>query len=157
MMKFKKGYNLKIIAVILNIIFLCNATLYSCPVSKNTLRVPIGRYDRMLEVLIRTHDEHEQHIDKPLIDAVEEGLIPINAPMLGGLYRCPERRAPTYVEVGTFVEEDTTVCLIEVMKVFTAITSGVRGRIDKICAESGQLVEYGQVLFLVKPDESLEK
>ena len=55
------------------------------------------------------------------------------------------------MEVGAVVDEDTTVCIIEVMKLFTAIKAGKRGRIARICAENGQLVEYDQVLFLVEP------
>jgi len=88
---------------------------------------------------------------------IEEGLIPIKATILGTFYKCPEPGAPPYVEVGTFVEEDNTVCLLEVMKVFSAVKAGVRGYIAKICAESTQLVEYGQTLFLVKSDENFEK
>lgn len=84
---------------------------------------------------------------------VEEGLVPIKAPLLGVFYRRPEPGAPPYVEEGSFVEEDTTVCLIEVMKVFNAVKAGVRGYVRRICAESGQLVEYGQTLFLVEPVE----
>ena len=71
--------------------------------------------------------------DKPT-GGVEEELIPIKAPLMGILYRQPEPGAPSYVEVGSYVEEDTTVCLIEVMKVFNACSSGVRGYIQKVCA-----------------------
>ncbi len=56
------------------------------------------------------------------------------------------------MEVGTFVHEDDTVCLLEVMKVFNTVKTGVRGRIDKICVESGELVEFRQVLFLARPE-----
>jgi biotin carboxyl carrier protein len=48
------------------------------------------------------------------------------------------------------VEEDTTVALIEVMKLFNPVQAGLRGRIHKICVDNGSLVEYGQPLFLVK-------
>lgn len=85
--------------------------------------------------------------------ALKEGLIPIKASMLGTFYRCPAPEAPPYVEVGTFVKEDDTVCMIEVMKVFSAVKAGVRGYIEEICAESGQFIEYGQIIFLVRPDQ----
>ena len=49
------------------------------------------------------------------------------------------------------VEEDTTVCIIEVMKLFSTIKAERRGRIARIDAEDGQLVEYRQVLFLLDP------
>lgn len=85
--------------------------------------------------------------------AEQEGLVPIKAPMLGMTYRRPAPESPPYVEAGSYVKEDDTVCLIEVMKVFTAVKAGVRGRIEKILIESNMMVEYGQPLFLVKPDE----
>lgn len=80
-----------------------------------------------------------------------DGLVPIRAPMLGIFYRSPEPGAPPYVEVGTLVKEEDTVALIEVMKVFNAVKAGVRGYIEEVCAENGELVEFGQPLFLVRP------
>lgn len=81
----------------------------------------------------------------------EEGLIPIKAPLLGIFYRAPKPGAPPFVEVGDYVQEDDTVCLVEVMKLFNTVKAGVRGRIVKICAESNQMVEYNQNLFLIDP------
>ena len=83
--------------------------------------------------------------------AGEEDLVPIKASLLGVVYLRPEPTAPPFVEVGSYVEEDTTVCLIEVMKVFSAVKAGVRGYVEKICVDSGNLVEYGQILFLIRP------
>lgn len=82
---------------------------------------------------------------------VEESLVPIKAPLLGMFYQSPEPGAPPYVSIGTFVKEDDTVCLLEVMKVFNAVKAGVQGYVVKACVENGQLVEYGQTLFLIKP------
>lgn len=80
----------------------------------------------------------------------EEGLIPIHAPILGTFYRAPKPDAPPFVEVGQWVREEDVVCIIEVMKLFNTVKSGVRGRISKICAENAQMVEYKQVLFLIE-------
>ena len=86
--------------------------------------------------------------------AVErEGTIPIKSPLLGTVYRRPAPESPPYVELGSFVKEDDTVCLIEVMKVFTAVKAGVRGRITEVLVETNEMVEYGQALFIVKPEE----
>ena len=84
--------------------------------------------------------------------AASDGTVPINAPMVGTFYITPEPGAPPFVEVGKHIDEDTTVGLIEVMKVFNAVKSGVRGVIAEICVQGGEFVEYGQTLFLVKPD-----
>ena len=86
----------------------------------------------------------------------EEGLSPIKSPMLGTFYRRPSPGAPPYVEVGTFVKEEDTVCLLEVMKVFNSVKAGLRGYVEKVCVETGDLVEYGQVLFLVRPANAAE-
>jgi acetyl-CoA carboxylase biotin carboxyl carrier protein len=79
------------------------------------------------------------------------GLVPIKAPLLGTVYRRPSPEVPPYVDVGSFVKEDETVCLIEVMKVFTAVKAGIRGRIAEALVETGEMVEYGQPLFRVEP------
>ena len=82
-------------------------------------------------------------------EIVEQGLIPVKSPMLGTFYRSPKPGDPPFVEVGAKVSEETAVCIIEVMKLFSTIHAGTRGRVTKVCAEDGQLVEYDQVLFLV--------
>jgi acetyl-CoA carboxylase biotin carboxyl carrier protein len=82
----------------------------------------------------------------------KDGLLAVKAPTLGIFYRSPKPGAPPFVEVGKSVEDNDTVCLIEVMKLFNAVKAGVKGRIVKICAENNQMVEYEQILFLVKPE-----
>ena len=88
------------------------------------------------------------------VDLEEEGLVPVTAPLLGIFYRSPKPGAPAFVDVGTHVTEDDTVCLVEVMKLFNTVKAGVTGRIVKICAENSQMVEYGQTLFLIDPEAS---
>jgi acetyl-CoA carboxylase biotin carboxyl carrier protein len=82
--------------------------------------------------------------------ATGQGLNPIKAPILGTFYRTPKPGAPPYVEVGSVVNEDDPVGIIEVMKLFNTVKAGVRGRIAQICAEQGQMVEFQQTLFLVE-------
>jgi acetyl-CoA carboxylase biotin carboxyl carrier protein len=79
------------------------------------------------------------------------GTIEIKSQIMGMFYPQPEPGSPPFVSLGTEVKEDTTVCLIEVMKTFNAMTAGVKGVITEICAENAQLVEYGQVLFRIRP------
>lgn len=80
------------------------------------------------------------------------GLVGIQSPLLGTFYRSPKPGAPAFVEVGSQVNAEDTVCLIEVMKTYTTVTAGVRGRVVRICAENTELVEYQQILFLVQPE-----
>jgi len=84
-------------------------------------------------------------------EAIPEGLVPIKATVTSVFYRKPSPEEPPFVEVGSEVQENTVVCLLEVMKCFRQVTANVRGRVEKILAESGQLVEYGTVLFLIRP------
>ena len=83
--------------------------------------------------------------------AAAEGLLTVTAPLLGTFYVAPEPGAPPFTHVGANVTEDTTVGLIEVMKVFNSVRAGVKGTIVEVVAQNGQFVEYGQTLFLVKP------
>jgi acetyl-CoA carboxylase biotin carboxyl carrier protein len=83
--------------------------------------------------------------------AIPEGLVPITAPLLGTFYVAPEPGAPPFVEVGSKVTEDTTVGLIEVMKVFNSVRATVKGAIVEVVAQNGEFVEYGHALSLVKP------
>ena len=83
--------------------------------------------------------------------AAAEGLLPITAPLLGTFYVAPEPGAPPFVQIGAAITEDTTVGLIEVMKVFNSVRSSVKGTLVQVVAQNGQFVEYGQTLFLVKP------
>lgn len=82
----------------------------------------------------------------------EETCISVKSPMVGIFYRLPRPGAPPFVDVGTSVTEGDTLCIIEVMKTMNTVKSNVRGTIFKICAENGQMVEYNQTLFLVKPE-----
>ena len=83
---------------------------------------------------------------------VKEGTVAIPAPMVGTFYATPEPGAAPFVKLGDRVDAETTVGLVEVMKVFNAVSSGTAGTIDEVCVESGQFVEHGQTLFLVRPD-----
>jgi acetyl-CoA carboxylase biotin carboxyl carrier protein len=83
--------------------------------------------------------------------ADRDGLAPIVAPMVGTFYRAPEPGAAPFVEVGAPVEADTTVGLVEVMKVFTSIPAGTAGTIAEVVAGNAEFVEKGAVLFYVTP------
>jgi acetyl-CoA carboxylase biotin carboxyl carrier protein len=74
----------------------------------------------------------------------------IVAPMLGTFYRAPAPGAAPFVEVGSSVEPETLVCIIEVMKMMNSVHAGVSGTIAEICVENGEAVEYGTPLFRVE-------
>ena len=74
----------------------------------------------------------------------------IKSPMVGTFYARPSPDAKPFATVGSTVDEDTDVCVIEAMKVFNNIKAEMRGTIAKILVTDGQTVEFGQTLFLVK-------
>ena len=80
-----------------------------------------------------------------------ESTTPVRAPLLGVFYRCPSPGAPAFVNEGDVVGVDDTVALIEVMKLFSSVTAGVHGRVVKIVAKNGEMVEHGQTLMLIEP------
>ncbi|RUL81812.1 acetyl-CoA carboxylase biotin carboxyl carrier protein [Tautonia sociabilis] len=79
-----------------------------------------------------------------------DGLL-IESPMVGTYYQSSAPDAPPFVTVGATVRPETTVCIIEAMKVFTEIPAGVSGRIAEILVQDKQPVEFGQPLFRVVP------
>ncbi len=75
----------------------------------------------------------------------------IESPMVGTFYSAPSPDAAPFVQAGSVVRQDSTVCVIEAMKVFTDIPAGVAGTIVEVLVKSGQPVEFGQPLFRVEP------
>jgi acetyl-CoA carboxylase biotin carboxyl carrier protein len=80
-----------------------------------------------------------------------EGLEIVRAPYLGTFYRAPKPGDPVYVEIGAEVSAESDLCLVEVMKLFTAVRAGVAGRVAKVLATDGAMVEAGQPLFAIEP------
>lgn len=84
-------------------------------------------------------------------DDEDAGLVPITSPMVGTFYSSPDPESPSYVSVGDNVGSDTTVCIVEAMKVFSEIKAECSGKIAKVLVKNAEPVEYGQPLFLVRP------
>ncbi|WP_286884420.1 acetyl-CoA carboxylase biotin carboxyl carrier protein [Aneurinibacillus sp. UBA3580] len=85
-------------------------------------------------------------------EAEDTDLHKITSPMVGTFYKASEPGAAPFVQVGDKIKNDTVVCIVEAMKLFNEIEAEVSGEIVKVLVEDGQLVEYGQPLFLVKPE-----
>jgi acetyl-CoA carboxylase biotin carboxyl carrier protein len=74
----------------------------------------------------------------------------VTSPLLGTFYRAPQPGSPPFVEVGSRVEADTIVAIVEVMKLMNAVRAGVAGTVTEILANDGALVEYGERLLRVR-------
>ena len=97
-------------------------------------------------------EEPKQQEAAPAAASQDENLLEVKSPMVGTFYQSPSPDAPPFVSVGDKVKPDSVVCIVEAMKLFNEIEAEMSGEIAKILVEDGQLVEYGQPLFLVKPE-----
>ncbi len=88
----------------------------------------------------------------PAADAggLPAGVEEITSPLVGTFYTSEKPEAPAFVKVGDKVSADTTVCIVEAMKVFNPITAEISGEITEILVENGTPVQYGEPLFRVK-------
>jgi acetyl-CoA carboxylase biotin carboxyl carrier protein len=81
----------------------------------------------------------------------DAGLIKVESPMVGTFYASPSPDKPAFITAGASVGPETVVCLVEAMKIFNEIRAGCTGTIERVLVKSGDPVEFGQPLFLVKP------
>jgi len=82
---------------------------------------------------------------------VSDGTVAIKSPTVGTFYAAASPDDEPFVKVGATVKPDTVVCLVEAMKVYNQITADVSGTITEVCVANGDPVEFGQVLFRVRP------
>ncbi len=80
----------------------------------------------------------------------DPSLVPVKSPIVGTFYRSPSPESAPFVQEGDMVKKDAVVCIIEAMKIMNEIRAETDGRIEKVLVESGEPVEYGQPLFLLR-------
>jgi acetyl-CoA carboxylase biotin carboxyl carrier protein len=84
-------------------------------------------------------------------EAVDPSWIPVKSPTLGNFYVAPQPGAPPFVTLGQDVGPEDTVAIVEVMKLMNHVKAEASGKIARVCAQNGDLVEFEQVLFLIDP------
>ncbi|MBL7214556.1 MAG: acetyl-CoA carboxylase biotin carboxyl carrier protein [Phycisphaerae bacterium] len=84
-------------------------------------------------------------------EAKEKGLVEITSPIVGTFYQASSPDSDPYIKAGDRVNADTVVCVVEAMKVMNEIKAEVSGTIIEVCCKDGQAVEFGQMLFKVRP------
>lgn len=82
---------------------------------------------------------------------LETGFVEVTSPIVGTFYRQPSPGAPPFVEVGDRVKKGQVLCLVEAMKLMNEIESEVDAEVVEILVANGQPVEYGEVLFRLRP------
>jgi acetyl-CoA carboxylase biotin carboxyl carrier protein len=80
----------------------------------------------------------------------EPGITYVKSPMVGTFYRSPSPESKPFADIGTKIEDNSLVCIIEAMKIMNEIQSETKGTVVEILVENGQPVEYGQRLFKLK-------
>lgn len=84
--------------------------------------------------------------------AAREDTITFNSPMVGTFYRASSPDTPAFASPGDKIGPDSTLCIIEAMKVFNEIKAELSGTIVEVLAENQEAVEYNQPLFLIRPE-----
>ena len=93
----------------------------------------------------------EQDVAPPGIESATDGVVRVEAPMVGTFYRAPSPGAAPFVEEGAVVSAGQTLCILEAMKLMNEIKADLDGTVRRIHVENGQPVEFGQVLFEIEP------
>jgi len=83
--------------------------------------------------------------------AAQDGLVELNSPIVGTFYRSPSPDTAPYVDVGSRVKKGQTLCIVEAMKVMNEIESEIDAEVVEVLVASGQPVEFGEVLFRLRP------
>ena len=91
--------------------------------------------------------------EAPITPTRDPNIQEVTAPLLGTFYRAPKPGAAPFVELGSMVEADTIVGILEVMKLMNTVRAGVSGRVSEIGARDGALVEFGEILMRVQRAE----
>lgn len=100
---------------------------------------------------VAVHEGNQEIQKTDIAEADTTNLHKIVSPMVGTFYASPTPDTDSYVNIGSTVTKDSIVCIVEAMKLFNEIEAEINGEIVEILVKNGQLVEYGQPLFLVKP------
>ncbi|MFP5113540.1 acetyl-CoA carboxylase biotin carboxyl carrier protein [Bacillaceae bacterium C204] len=119
------------------------------PQENKVVSTPVPQVVAATAPTVAVHEVQQQETIK---QADTTNLHKIVSPMVGTFYASPTPDADSYVKQGSSVTKDSIVCIVEAMKLFNEIEAEIDGEIVEILAKNGQLVEYGQPLFLVKPE-----
>jgi len=116
------------------------------------------------KILLKRVGAQTEVLSEPVVEqhpagrgSSDEGLEVIKSPTPGTFYAAPSQDSEPYVEIGSEVTPETTVCIIDMMKVINEIKAETTGTIAEILAKSGQAIEYGQPLFKVRPEQAQKK
>jgi oxaloacetate decarboxylase (Na+ extruding) subunit alpha len=123
-------------------------------IEDDDLRVTVRRTEDRLPELPQASDVTPLAVEEPEPEPVEpaaDGVVRVEAPMVGTFYRAPQPGAPPFVEEGDPVARGQTLCILEAMKLMNEVKADVEGIVRTIVVENAQPVEFGQLLFELEP------
>jgi oxaloacetate decarboxylase alpha subunit len=120
-------------------------------VEEEGMRVTVRRTPEVSAVAAAAAARPEDEPGEALLPGRANGLIRVEAPMVGVFYRAPEPGAEPFVEVGDPVGPGQTLCLLEAMKLFNELKADAAGIVRSVHAENAQPVEFGPLLFELEP------
>ncbi|PDZ94481.1 acetyl-CoA carboxylase, biotin carboxyl carrier protein [Bacillus cereus] len=123
--------------------------------TSQTTSIPVAPVAQVHEVVAAPVHPTPVQTEVPIIPAakpVADNTFTITSPMVGTFYATQTPDAPAFVKPGDKVNKDTVVCIVEAMKLFNEIEADTEGTIVEVLVQHGQLVEYGQPLFVVQPE-----
>lgn len=115
-------------------------------------QAPVAQTPQQVAPTVQPKVEAQPEVKQEAPVVKDAKLHKITAPMVGTFYSSPSPDSPAYVKVGDKVKNDSVVCIVEAMKLMNELEAEISGEIVEVLVENGQLVEYGQELFLVKPE-----
>jgi acetyl-CoA carboxylase biotin carboxyl carrier protein len=137
-----------------------NSSIQRFEFSQADTKLVIVKQERELPVVpsISTGEESREEMPVCSVSVPEpeskkkkqDDLYTVTSPMVGTFYAASDPESAPFVKSGQKVNEDTVVCIVEVMKLFNEVHAGVSGQIAEVLVKDGDFVEYGQPLFLVK-------
>lgn len=135
--------------------------IYSFMVEQGLVQLTIEKGNNKL--FFRRHEKTEYHpsivsaaalpLREEKTEEINSAYLAVKSPLIGIFYRAPNPEVKSFVEVGSVVEKEAVLCIVEAMKVMNEIPAPKRGKIIKILVENGQLVQAEQSLFLLQPLE----
>ncbi|MCU7667421.1 acetyl-CoA carboxylase biotin carboxyl carrier protein [Bacillus thuringiensis] len=125
--------------------------------TSQTTSIPVVPVAQVSEVVAAPVNQNPAPVQtetpvNPAAKPVADNTVTITSPMVGTFYATQTPDSPAFVKPGDKVNKDTVVCIVEAMKLFNEIEADAEGTIVEVLVQHGQLVEYGQPLFVVQPE-----
>jgi acetyl-CoA carboxylase biotin carboxyl carrier protein len=128
-----------------------NATAPSGTVPVIVASVPVAPVPQPVSKAVPAPAPAERPAPTPVLDSAASGLVDLTSPIVGTFYRQPSQAAPPFVEPGSKVKKGQVLCIIEAMKLMNEIEAEMDAEVVEILAANGQPVEFGEILFRLRP------